>query len=90
MSRMNGCAMPVTPIEATRLRILKKNTTNLNRMHTLSIYEKLYNLHQKHPEFSRADLRLETGASRSIISRYWKEFVIEQAVILRGWTEVMG
>ena len=89
MSRSNGCSICRTPIEATRLRLLKSNTTNLNRMHTISVYEKLHKIHQEHPEFSRADLRMETGASRSIISRYWKEFVVKQEVVLRRWDEVM-
>jgi len=75
--------------EAARFAIFKKNTTHLNAMHTYESMENLYKAHTEHPEYTRKDLMIVTGASYPMVCKYWKKFVIHEIQILRDWKEVM-
>ena len=79
----------LTMEEAARFAMFKKNTTHLNKMRTAEMFTKLYQAHSEHPEYSRRDLMMVTGAAYPMVTRYWKKFVIHEIAVLRDFEEAM-
>lgn len=82
-------SLQVTQEEADRLAALKRGirpTYTDMRRSTVKKLIHLHDIHVKHPEYERKDLRMATGYSDPMISRYWKLFVKRE---IRTWDEVM-
>lgn len=81
--------LEVTPEEAARLEELKHPQQLRNQIYTEGRLRKLYEVHNNHPEYTRQDLRMATGFSRPMVSKYWGLFVKYPVQVIKAWDEVM-
>lgn len=84
-----GMTLTVNHAEAGRFVALKKQRNGL-KSETIEKYHRLYEIHNKHPEYTKKDLAMVTGFSHPMIRQYWKRFVKYPVQMIRGWNEVMA
>jgi hypothetical protein len=51
--------------------------------------KQLHDLHSKHPEYTKKDLRTYGMMGTSTVNRYWKTFVTGKVHVIAPWSEVM-
>lgn len=49
----------------------------------------LHELHNEHPEYTRADLRKYGMMGDGIVNRYWKMFVVGKVHVIKPWSGVI-
>ncbi len=86
----SSMSLQVTQEEADRLSAALRNERvsapgGMQKRSVLKLRH-LRDIHVKHPEYIQKDLRIITGYSDPMVSKYWKMFVKQE---IRTWDEAM-